>query len=451
MSACPYNLRLSTQRHLEVLPPRTRLESWKEIAAYLNRSERTVRRWEDKEGLPIHRLQHDKRGSVYAYTSELDAWRESRRQLMADEPSDSTSSAFAGRRRALLWLAVAATVVLTGSLVGYWALSRPSAAPVAATRNPEAVRLVELAFFAGNAGRVQIQTGIRYYQDAIRLDPHYARAWAGLATAHLASTWFAEGPPSETMTQARSEAQQAVRLDPSAGPPWKVLAFVSHYLDWDHPRAETEFHKAIALSPRDPGAHSWLGDFLVDMRRFDEARTAYKQAHDVNPRWLEPTAFAGNVHLFAGNADLAIAEYRRTLESEPNFGLGNHFLGRAYLAKGLHDQAIAQLRKSNDLLGQVPFSIGDLGYALALAGKSAEAEALVADLIARRERGYYPAFAIAVIRLGLGEVEAALDWLERAADERHMGFYMPSVDPTYDTVRSHPRFKAIMTRARLPQ
>ena len=398
----------------------------------------------------MHRLQHDKRGSVYAFTSELDAWRDSRRQLLVAEPSDSAPTPGAGRRRVIWWLAAAAAVMLTVSLTGYWALSRPPAAQATATPNPEAVRLVQLAYFAGNPGRVQIETGIRYYQDAIRLDPNYAPAWAGLATAHLALTWFAEVPPSETMLRAKSEAQQALRLDPSAGPPWKVLAFVSHYHDWDHPKAETEFHKAIELGPRDAGARSWYGDFLVDLRRFDEARVAYRQAQDVSPRWLEPTAFAGNAHLFSGNPDLAIVEYRRTLQSEPNFGLGSHFLGRAYLAKGWHDQAVEQLRRSNDLLGKVPFAIGDLGHALAVAGKRAEAESLVADLIARRERGYYPAFAIAAIRLGLGDAEGALDWLERAADERHMGFYMPSVDPTYDSVRSHPRFKAILSRARLP-
>src|ERR1700748_1631376 len=66
--------------------PGIRLDSWKEIASYLLRSERTVRRWEDTEELPVHRQLHEKRGSVYAYTNELDAWRLSRRQLVADCP-----------------------------------------------------------------------------------------------------------------------------------------------------------------------------------------------------------------------------------------------------------------------------------------------------------------------------------------------------------------------------
>ena len=441
---------LMTQPHSEVLTPRDRLESWKEIASYLNRSERTVRRWEEKEGLPVHRQQHDKRGSVYGFTRELDAWRESRRQLMEAEPADTPAAPSVNRWR-WPWAAAGMALVLAAAAGGFWLLTHQNSATTANTPNPEAVRLVELANFSGNAGRVQIQTGVRYYQDAIRLDPMYARAWAGLAVAHLVSIWFAEASPRDAVSQAKSEAEQALRLDPRSSQAWRVLAFASHYADWDQTTAEAQFRKAIDLDPQSGVASSWFGDFLVDMRRFDEARISYRQAQEKSPRWLEPVAFAGNIHLFTGNPDMAIVEYRRTLESEPNFGLANHYLGRAYLAKKQYENAIEQLRKSNELLGQIPLSMGDLGYGLAVAGKRAEAEAMLSDLMGRRTRGYYPAFPIAQILLGLGRTDAALEWLERAADERHMGFYLPSVDTIYDRVRSHPRFIAVMKRANLPR
>src|SRR5215472_13622993 len=78
---------MSTLPNLDAVPPNNRLDSWKEIAAYLGRSERTVRRWEEREALPVHRLVHEKRGSIYAYRSELDSWRASRKQLLeADAP-----------------------------------------------------------------------------------------------------------------------------------------------------------------------------------------------------------------------------------------------------------------------------------------------------------------------------------------------------------------------------
>jgi tetratricopeptide (TPR) repeat protein len=422
-------------------PTRDRLESWKEIAAHFRRSERTVRRWEEKEGLPVHRLAHDKRGSIYAYVDELDTWRESRRTLVEAEAPPVV------RHRRWSTLAAAGAAVAVTITGGIWLLGR---GPATRVPDPEAVRLVRLAAFAGNAGRVQVDTGIRYYQDALRRDPEYAPAWTGLATGHLVRIWFGEVPAADAVRQVRQEAREAIRLDPSAGEPWRVLASASHFVDWNHAEAETLFRRAMALSPQDPAAASWFADFLLDMRRFDEARQFYKKAHDLSPRWLEPIAFAGHTHYFSGNPDLAIVEYQRALESEPNFGLANHFLGRVYVSKGEHDKGIALLRKSTALLGEVPFALGDLGYALAAGGRRQEAEALRADLVGRRGRGYYPAFPIAVIEVGLGNPDAAVTWLERAADERNLGFYMPSVDPAFDAVRSHPRFIAVLKRANLP-
>src|SRR5439155_14292075 len=116
---------------------------------------------------------------------------------------------------------------------------------------------------------------------------------------------------------------------------------------------------------------------------------------------------------------------------------------------GKVNQAIDQLRKSNTLLGEVPFSVGDLGYALAVTGHSDEAESILADLMRKREKGFYPAAPIAQIHLGLGHTDAALDWLERAADERRVGYYMPAADPIYDPIRAQPRFQSLIKRMHL--
>ena len=441
---------MTASRRFDVVASRQRLESWKEIAAYLDRSERTVRRWEEKEGLPVRRLQHDKRGSVYAYTTELDAWRDSRQQLLEADPAiDSPAGEVRTGRRWWPWMA-AAVMVVAAAGGGWWTVDRP---PVAAahTPHPEAVRLVRQAFFGGNAGRVQIQTAIRLYQDAIRVDPMFARAWSGLATAHVALTWFGEAPAPDTMGRATREAREALRLNPSNSAGWRVLGWASHYIDWDHRTAEGHFRKAIELAPTDPVAFSWFGDFLTNLRRLDEARGAYRRAHDASPRWLEPITLLANTYTITGHTEFAITEQQQVLESEPNFGLGVHHLGRSYLAKGDYPRAIEQLRRSNDVLGRVPFSMGDLGHALARGGPRDEAQRMLAELMARRDQGDYPAFPIAQIHLGLGDTETALDWLDRAAEERHLGFYLPSADPMYESIASHPRFRKLLQRINIPQ
>jgi tetratricopeptide (TPR) repeat protein len=195
---------------------------------------------------------------------------------------------------------------------------------------------------------------------------------------------------------------------------------------------------------------SWFAEYLMDMRRFDEARDLVHRAQQAEPRWLEPMVVSGNIHAFTGHLDLAIDEYRRALAIEPTFGLGNHFLGRAYLAKGLHTEAVAQLKKSNELLGEVPFSRGDLGYALAVSGDRAAAERMIGEMRRQREETFFPAFPIALVHVGLSQKDAALEWLDRAVAERHTGYYLPSADPLYDRLRSDERFRTMMQRMRLP-
>jgi tetratricopeptide (TPR) repeat protein len=435
------------ERKVEPLPAPDRLDSWKEIAAYLNRSERTVRRWEATEDLPVHRLQHDKRGSVYAYARELDAWRGSRR--VVEETADEEAPP--KRNRAWWWAAGAVTLVAVSAALVADLRTRADDALIAerGTASDEAWQAFERANWTPNTGRVQIEAGMRYYEEAIRLDPGFARAWAGLATAHVALTWFGERPLTETMAEARRIAEEARRLDPSIGRPWSVLAWVSHYVDWDHAAAEQQFRRAIELRPT-AVEHDWYGDFLANMGRFAEARAAYGRAQAVSPRWLGPAIYSANTLVFSGQPAMAIVEQQRALETEPNYGIGVHFLGRAYLAAGEPAKAIEYLRKSNEIIGSVPFTLGDLGFALAAGGHRAEAHDLLQELLARRERGYYPAFPIAEIELGLGRTDAALDWLEHAVEERHTGFYLPSVDPVWDAIRAEPRFRALLAKMNLP-
>jgi Flp pilus assembly protein TadD len=133
--------------------------------------------------------------------------------------------------------------------------------------------------------------------------------------------------------------------------------------------------------------------------------------------------FSANVHAARGHFDLAIAEHQRALALEPDLGLANHSLGRTYVLRGDLAAGLAHLRKSTETMGRVPFALGDLGYALAVAGQLQEAERLLADLKSRREKSYYPAFPLA--------------------------FYMPSTDPLYAALRTHPRFRALLARLRL--
>lgn len=112
---------MSPEQH----PMGRRLDSWKEIAAYLNRTDRTVHQWEEREGLPVHRQQHEKRSSVFAYTSELDAWREAREKT-GSLPANAELPASAGARR-WLWIAPGAVLLAGAGFMAWRMLPRPRA------------------------------------------------------------------------------------------------------------------------------------------------------------------------------------------------------------------------------------------------------------------------------------------------------------------------------------
>jgi tetratricopeptide (TPR) repeat protein len=350
-------------------------------------------------------------------------------------------------RRPRRWqlIATAAVAVVLVAALGVRLYPRRVVSPVA----QEAARIVQSADFE-NPSRAQVGESIKRYEEAIRITPTYAAAWAGLGTAHIALTYFGDVPGRQTLTEAKRAAQQALRLDPSQSAAWRTLAWASHYLDWDHPTAEQQFLKAIALDPQEPRALEWYTGFLMDLGRFDEAQIYTRRAQDAAPRWLMPIATNGYLNYLTGHSDLAITQYERALRWDPNFGVAVQQLGRVYLAQGHYTLAIEQLRRSNQLMGDVPFAAADLGYALGKAGLRSEAQKMLSDLVGRREQGYYPAFALAEIELGLGNADAALEWLERACDEGNVGWNLPSADPIYEQVRTHPRFIRLLQRMRLP-
>ena len=140
----------------------------------------------------------------------------------------------------------------------------------------------------------------------------------------------------------------------------------------------------------------------------------------------------------------------KALETEPNFGLARYFLGLAYLETGRGDDAVAELRRANQMMGEPPFARAGLAYALARNGVRTEAEQMLDEFVRNREAGYYPAFAIAAVHAGLENAEPAIDWLNRAADERLVGYYMPNVDTMWKSLRTHPRFQQLLQRLRLP-
>jgi TolB-like protein/Flp pilus assembly protein TadD len=289
-----------------------------------------------------------------------------------------------------------------------------------------------------------LNCALPYFRRAIQEDPGYALAYAGLAEGSILGTWTDVFSPSEGIEHAKRAARKAVEIDPGLADGYTALGFVSA-CDRDWATVELAFRQAIQLNPGSSLAHTWYAVSLTAMGRSDEAIALVREAQQIDPLSLVVLHHTAWVHYFARRYDEAIAYSREVLEMEPNYSLSSIWLGLAYTEKGMHVEAVTALQRAREGLINVPFAIGFLGHACARAGRRAEAEELLRQLVKPGQPHRHDSYQESLIQVGLGEFEKALDSLEKAYPERSLSLAcFAKCDPRLDPLRVHPRFNNLL-------
>jgi len=321
----------------------------------------------------------------------------------------------------------------------------------ARTLNPEAYdEYLRGRFYWTNRG--DLHKSIDAYQAAIKKDPSYSLAYAGLASAYalLGQVPYDDMPPIDAKPKAREAAERALQLDPQVAEAHSVLANVSFSYDWDFEAAEREFQRALALGQNDPTAHLWFSHYCI-------VRNRLQQAHEENSRTLalDPvsplfTTVRAEIYYNSRQYDEAVAQARRVIDQYPTYWLAYIWLGSAYREKKMYMDALEQFSKGLKVSRDHPAMIALYGHALALSGDTAGARRALADLQRLAKSRYVSALYFAGIYTGLGEKSMALDWLDKAYKERNDRLVYLNVDPMADPLRSEPRFQDLMKRLHLP-
>ncbi|MDQ5838618.1 MAG: tetratricopeptide repeat protein [Acidobacteriota bacterium] len=296
-----------------------------------------------------------------------------------------------------------------------------------------------------------IRKAVSYFEDAIIEDPSYALAYAGLADAYSTLGILDDLAPQETMPKARSAALKALELDDGLAEAHASLGYVKHRYEWDWAGAEREFRRAIELKPGYATAHQWYGWYLICLGKSDEALAEFRSAQSLDPLSLYTNLTMGAPYFYSRQYEKAAEQYRKVIEMNPDFWLAHLWLARTYEQEGRYEDALDELQKVSKNTGANAAEVSDRGCVYALAGKTAEARAALAELQQMSRRRYVAPCGAAVVYAGLGQKDEAFEWLAKALKVRDNTLVLIEVDPRLDALRSDARFAQLVKGAGLPQ
>jgi TolB-like protein/Flp pilus assembly protein TadD len=313
------------------------------------------------------------------------------------------------------------------------------------TQNLEAYQLYLRAVSAVNQNtRESLDAAGGYLEQAIKLDPGYGMAWYSLAIVVSMKTdnvWLA---PTEGWERVRQLAQHALQLSPDLAEAHARLQWAYMSLDWDWPAAEAEGQRALAIDPTNPGALMAAGRLSATLGRWDDSERQLRAAlvrDPLNPYLIWNLGFS---YYRAGRFAESEGLYRKLLELEPGFLWTRSYLGKTLLAQGKPDAALAMVQQEPDEATRLWF----LPVVLQAAGRQAEAdEALQAQIAQWVDTG---AFFVAITYAYRGDHDRALEWLERAYQQKDASLDEIVGEPLFKSMADDPRFKAFLRKMNLP-
>ena len=451
--------------------PDRRLDSWKEIAAFFGRDERTVRRWEKESALPVHRVPGGSKGRVFAYKTELGQWL-STPQAVATATSApllpvhqiQTDRNLFNLRSAAKW-AVAA--ILCGAMVAGILAYRKShrfavrASEAAASHaqgrgrpaTPEAEQLyLKGRYYWNKRTPDDLNKALDYFMQAIVHDPNYSQAYVGMADCYNLMREYTLMPSGEAYLRALAAAKKAVELDDQSSEAHASLAFVSFFGMWDIGTGEREFRRAIDLNPNNATAHHWYANALLVLHRDPEALAEMDRAQALDPASTSILSDKGNALSVAGRQEEALKLLKQMEEREPAFRSPHDYLKGGYLRIHDYPNYLSEMLKDALLVHD------DSELAIATAaekGLAAGGPRGMFEATLQVQKKLYAQHSLPPTELAktyavLGDRKESFRYLEDAYEQRDGELLFVEVYSEFDTLHAEPAYRDLLARMRLP-
>jgi TolB-like protein/DNA-binding winged helix-turn-helix (wHTH) protein/Tfp pilus assembly protein PilF len=303
-------------------------------------------------------------------------------------------------------------------------------------------------YFWSRRSEPDMRQAIQRFEEALRHDPDYAPAYAGLADSYAlygSYGWTLDGP--NPWTRALAAAEKALELDELLADAHTSRARIALNYELDWTSAGKGYRRALELNPGYANAHHWYGYYLMLAGRPKEGEAEMRRALELDPLSPIINANIGMPFYVARQYDAAIAHWRKALEMHRNYQLLHVYMTTAYAGKEMYREAVVELQKGFALGGAGSSETAILAHIYGRMGRTTEARALLSEMLSRGDASPY---YIALAYVGLGENDNAFTWLDKTLQERAGPFNELNADPMFDRLRSDPRFAALLRRMGVP-
>jgi TolB-like protein/Flp pilus assembly protein TadD len=315
------------------------------------------------------------------------------------------------------------------------------------TENPEAFQLCLKGRYHWNKRTEDsLKKSLECFNLAVEKDPSCAPAYAGLADAYGMLVWNMMISPRDGLPKARAAASRAIEIDNQLAEAHSSLAFVKLFYEWDWRGAEQEFQRAIELNPNYAMTWQWYAMELAALGRHQEALRETDRALQLDPLSMSINTTTALLFYLVREYEHAQAQIRKTLDLDSSFFPAHFVSGCIQEQIEQRQEAVEVFQKAVDLSNRLPLFLGALGHACAISGDAKKSHEILQELLAMRQTKYGSSYCMAEVFLGMGEVDRALDWLEKACDERATWMIFLNVNPVFDPLRAQPRFREILKR-----
>jgi serine/threonine-protein kinase len=288
------------------------------------------------------------------------------------------------------------------------------------------------------------------FERAIGRDPEFALAYDSLAEVYWFFGFFGAILPRDAFAQSTWYALRALELDDSLADTHALLGMLRKEMDYNWPEVRREMARAAALNPASPVVHVRNAiSGLMPLGLLDEATSEVLRALEADPLSISVRWWLACVHWLARRPEQAVAVGRGMVELDSTSFFGHWALGLALVDAGAADEAADEMQLAHTLSGGGLVPLGFLGYLHGAAGRQAEARGILEHLAQAARAGYVPPSSFASVHVGLGDIDAAFEWLDRAIDARDPLIMPIKSFPYLDPLRGDPRFTALLRKMNL--